>query len=379
MAAIKTKYTYCYPCMNGCKTKKGKPKQYRKKSPYPSRDRLCAKCYGEARERYNNELLYRMYLPILSYACTQATEEVGPLVSPHGMTRAEYNKKLASNKTDRRYVDGSRYYGKDVDERRWKIIKIEDVVRTRKMKLVVKTDGDATTTVEVATIMNSELSAQIEMAWRDADEALRPENFSARKDRKDEGNMAPIGRRRKGEICHANSHAKSGQMWQHELYAAMLENEELSRAVSVANQIAKKYCIRHHPELVEEFAAATKNIGAIIRNEMGGDEGLSPSGAISHNLGNSSHKDVFDQCRGVSTWIERKTGMAKGVYFLMPNTSIDGDGRPIAIELGTGITIVWDGRILFHCTSVGDVGEDNAIYGNFLGVSGPTKYISGKK
>ena len=197
---------YSYPCARGCKTKKGKPREYKKKSPYPSKERLCYGCYGAARERYNNELLFyqadrkryneelleRRCLPAPSpplethqpsapnaeipvqsytYACTQTTEKVGPLVPPHGYTIPKYNDDMASNATGRRYVNGSRYYGDEIDDS-WKKITIADVLRTKKMKFVVKTEGDDTTTVEVSSIRNSDLSDEIEMAWRDADFAL---------------------------------------------------------------------------------------------------------------------------------------------------------------------------------------------------------------
>ena len=59
--------------------------------------------------------------------------------------------------------------------------------------------------------------------------------------------------------------------------------------------------------------------------------------------------------------------MAKGWYFLMPNVTVEGDPRPVAIELFTGACIVWDGRIISHCSSVSLPGRCNAVYGNFFG------------
>ena len=58
----------------------------------------------------------------------------------------------------------------------------------------------------------------------------------------------------------------------------------------------------------------------------------------------------------------------------MPNVSIDDDPRPVAIEPGAGITIVWDGGIVSHCSSKPQVGEGNSVHDCFLGVSCPNKY-----
>jgi hypothetical protein len=40
--------------------------------------------------------------------------------------------------------------------------------------------------------------------------------------------------------------------------------------------------------------------------------------------------------------------------------------RPIALKLFSGATIVWDGRLVKHC-STGNVSNGNHIYGNFCG------------
>ena len=50
----------------------------------------------------------------------------------------------------------------------------------------------------------------------------------------------------------------------------------------------------------------------------------------------------------------------------MPNTSRDGC-RGIAIMLHYGVTIRWDGRKIFHCSMVGDEGNNNYVYGTFFG------------
>lgn len=295
---------------------------------------------------------------------------------PHGMSRAQYNAKLKANATRRRYVDGAVYLGKEVTNEDWDIITLEQIRSHKKLLFFVTTEGDESTVVEVSCFhnYNSDQVGNLLYTWRDGDDALRPQDFTARNGKKDEGDMAPIGRRRGGETRYGASHEKAGEVFQTELYKATLENKKMAEAVAACNRETKRYCQELHPELVAEIAEATKSIGAKISEEMGGEEGLAPSGAISKNLGNAAHRDVFDKCRAISTWIERITGMAKGLYFLMPNVSVNGDGRPVAIQLGTGVSIVWDGRIINHCTSVADIGVGNAVYGNFFGVSCKNKY-----
>jgi hypothetical protein len=77
---------------------------------------------------------------------------------------------------------------------------------------------------------------------------------------------------------------------------------------------------------------------------------------LSYNLGNSSHFDVNDASQGYSCWTEEMLGWGENWYFIMPN--VEGK-RPngtkftgLAIKLGHGIAISWDGRIVRHCTSV---------------------------
>jgi hypothetical protein len=101
---------------------------------------------------------------------------------------------------------------------------------------------------------------------------------------------------------------------------------------------------------------------------------------LSYNLGNSSHFDVNDASQGYSCWTEEMLGWGENWYFIMPN--VEGK-RPngtkftgLAIKLGHGIAISWDGRIVRHCTSVScpdgldsgcvGVGKDSTSFVNTL-------------
>ena len=84
----------------------------------------------------------------------------------------------------------------------------------------------------------------------------------------------------------------------------------------------------------------------------------------SHNLVNSAHYDL-DASISIATWTETIPGLAKGLYFVLPNLTKDGT-KGIAIELFHGITIQWDGRLLWHCTAMESAGEGNNVFGTFF-------------
>jgi len=60
-------------------------------------------------------------------------------------------------------------------------------------------------------------------------------------------------------------------------------------------------------------------------------------------------------------WVEENSGSATEWYFLLPNVSIDGS-KGVAIKLGTGVVIEWNGKLLRHCTSLGRVGTSNNAF-----------------
>lgn len=86
----------------------------------------------------------------------------------------------------------------------------------------------------------------------------------------------------------------------------------------------------------------------------------------SRDLINAAHYGVNDTCVSIATWTEKKVGMAKDWYFILPNTTFDGE-KGIVIPLRHGVTIRWDGRRVYHCLTVGSLGEKNSVYGTYFG------------
>ncbi|KAI2509978.1 hypothetical protein MHU86_4404 [Fragilaria crotonensis] len=78
---------------------------------------------------------------------------------------------------------------------------------------------------------------------------------------------------------------------------------------------------------------------------------------MSINLGNASHFDVHDASPGYSVWTEEVPGRGANFFFVLPNVyGTKPDGRStfsgMAVRLGHGVAISWNGRVIRHCTSV---------------------------
>ena len=82
----------------------------------------------------------------------------------------------------------------------------------------------------------------------------------------------------------------------------------------------------------------------------------------SEDLINAGHYDIDDSSCSITTWTEKNIGQANGWYFVMPNTSRDGN-KGTAIELRHGVTIRWDAHKIFHCSTVFKKGKSNVVYG----------------
>ena len=74
------------------------------------------------------------------------------------------------------------------------------------------------------------------------------------------------------------------------------------------------------------------------------------SGAASSGLSNSGHCDVRDSSRSFSVWTTSDPSIIyaqRRWWFFMPRNGL-------AIELGEGVAVSWDGRWVWHCSAVED-------------------------
>ena len=135
----------------------------------------------------------------------------------------------------------------------------------------------------------------------------------------------------------------------------------------------REYCIEmrrmletyFHDEIIN-IIAADRRQGRIPSINMGGRHGISSYCLISKDLINSAHFDL-DTSVGISVFMEEQENVAKEWYFILPNTTVIGSERAIIIKLFKGCAISWDGRDIFHCTGLKEVGENIHVYGCFFG------------
>ena len=99
---------------------------------------------------------------------------------------------------------------------------------------------------------------------------------------------------------------------------------------------------------------------------MGGKDDISSYCLISMNLINSARYDL-DTSMGISFFMEQTTGMASRWYFILPNTTEEGENKAIVIKLFNGSAISCDGQKVFHCTGLEGIGTNNHVYGNYFG------------
>ena len=138
----------------------------------------------------------------------------------------------------------------------------------------------------------------------------------------------------------------------------------------------KSYCMLMRKMLKKYFNHEIKDImdgdrkqGIVPKHNMGGsNHGIGGYFHISKNLVNSAHYDL-DTSRSVTVFLEKEPGKAKDWDFILPNTTkIEDETKAIAVKLFDGCAIGWDGRKVYHCTGMSEVGsENNCVYGNFFG------------
>ena len=88
----------------------------------------------------------------------------------------------------------------------------------------------------------------------------------------------------------------------------------------------------------------------------------------SENLINAAHFDCQDKSLSISTFTEECIGSNTGWYFILPNLCVDSDsGKGTAIKLSHGVTLMWDGQKIWHCSTVGTIKGNSSVFGTFYG------------
>lgn len=90
-------------------------------------------------------------------------------------------------------------------------------------------------------------------------------------------------------------------------------------------------------------------------------------GASSCLLSNAGHCDIFDNSRSWAMWTTQDASLPppRSWFLLFP-------ANGLAIELGEGVAVSWDGRFAWHCSSVADVDPRVQTLSFFAGVKATT-------
>lgn len=144
------------------------------------------------------------------------------------------------------------------------------------------------------------------------------------------------------------------------VYHLTNKNKIIEKAIEKVASLSKKYYSKI------DYCDDIESMREVTANSLIHCNSFVSSIVQSEDLVNAAHYDVADTTVSIATWTELDIGIASDWYFIMPNTTRDGS-RGIVINLRHGTTIRWDGRKIFHCSSVGDIGKHNHVYGTFYG------------
>ena len=165
---------------------------------------------------------------------------------------------------------------------------------------------------------------------------------------KDDGKMSVIG-------CGKKGNGSVGT------YKLTNESEDIHSATTDITDLAGQYNNNIGSRQVMDDISSNSSYGFFQTNKF-----FASSIVPSEDLVNAGHCDVNDSSKCIATWTELKIWHASCWYFIMTNVTLDGV-RGLAVALHHGVSIKWDGRKNFHCSSVGHLGVDNHVYGSFFG------------
>ena len=133
-----------------------------------------------------------------------------------------------------------------------------------------------------------------------------------------------------------------------------LEASSFTRILPEICKQAHIFCNQMYPGVVPLIHHLESSSGLTRPPYLGGARGVSSSMALSLDLVNSTHYDVNDGSVGFFVSTESMPGSAVNWNFVLPNICIKYQGvtyNGLAIKLGHGSSILFDGRIIRHGTS----------------------------
>ena len=134
------------------------------------------------------------------------------------------------------------------------------------------------------------------------------------------------------------------------------KDPDLATALPKICTAVKKFCERKYPGVIPTFRYLEDAVGEEMPRELGGHiGGITSAMTLSLNLMNATHYDVNDGSVGFSIWTESIPGESRNWFFVLPNILVEYQGKThhgLCIQLFHGVSVLWDGRIIRHGTSV---------------------------
>jgi hypothetical protein len=246
--------------------------------------------------------------------------------------------------TKRKFVVGALY--KDLYGGYYKV----DTSDLEEVSIEVTVDLGPNQGTQQSTISVFNFSAQIAMVESLQILGLEVENLgpgNCRKGNRDVGSMRAIGiRKRSTGVTFVQS-----------------ENEKIVVATDSMTSKVRPYLQWHQPTFLESLDTAEEKATKCRKLEW--MNGMGSSIMTSLDLGNSAHIDL-DNSPSCSFWVEKNPGNARNWRFIFPNVTIDGKNG-LVINLFHGCGVVWDGRLLHHCTSITEISDDNHVFACMFG------------
>ena len=140
-----------------------------------------------------------------------------------------------------------------------------------------------------------------------------------------------------------------------------------------------------YPGVRPLFRSLSNQASIEIPDELGGNNGFSSNIAISVDLENAAHVDINDASVCLVAFAETLPHSTSDWFFVFPDILLRVDGRSyngLVVKLTHGVTILFDGRVIRHCTSrhnrsKSTKGEEGHTVGWFFGTSLPALVSGG--
>ena len=134
------------------------------------------------------------------------------------------------------------------------------------------------------------------------------------------------------------------------------KDKTLSMILPKISTAAKRFCEREYPGVIPTFRYLEDSAGEEMPSEFGGRVGgMTSAITLSLNLMNTTHYDVHDGSVSFAIWTETIPGDSQNWFFVLPNILVEYDGTTyhgLCIQLFHGVSVLWDGRVIRHGTSI---------------------------